>query len=588
ATGITWQWQSVPEAEEYSVEVFQVNPSDGREVFLELATVTDNPDNLGNIVYQTLETLNSGGSYTIHIIARDTDKLYPNSEEITSTHQAGTNTLTGVGVPENIRVAVEHNEMTVSWEASTTRREQAYLLNLYLGGNVMSLPLESDRLDLNDRQQTFTGLLPDTQYTIRLVGLGDKTNFNNSPPAIQTVSTLLLPLQDFVLEENNAQRVIVSWPAFATATGYQYRVYAMGSTTPAFSAVAGEEQGLRIEIDTRTLFSAVTYQLDVFAVGDESEIISQIGILQFNSALATPVFDADEIYNDSIAISWNHVTGATAYHIDLYQGEDDSGLFLSNPDSHLEEATNKQFLLVNLLDAGTTYSLYVTAQDGTGTYPDSERFKLTLTTSMQGALPRADVPMITRVSPSPFQISLVWAQANNANTYEVNLYRGDTAFGAPFVTVTLSAEETRYTFTNLLAGTEYTVRVRALGDRISYVDSTGAVETVTTAFLQPSLSLETNSLEEIKLSWSPIERATHYLYRLYQTAIQPDSEATIRIEETMLSLEGEALSNLEPESEYTFEVTAFEGENRLTPATATTFNTALSAPKNTSIIVTVT
>ncbi|MGU9977612.1 MAG: fibronectin type III domain-containing protein, partial [Candidatus Oxydemutatoraceae bacterium WSBS_2016_MAG_OTU14] len=589
-TGITWQWQSVPEAEEYSVQVFQVNPSDSREVFLELAIVADNPDSLGNIVYQTLETLNSGISYTIHIIARDTDNLYPNSGEATSTHQAGTNTLTGVGVPENIRVAVEHNEMTVSWEASTTGREQAYLLNLYLGGNVMSIPLKSDRLGSNDFQHTFTGLLPDTQYTIRLIGLGDKVSFNNSPPAIQTASTLLPPLQDFVLEENDARRVIISWSAFATATGYQYRVYAMGSTTPAFSAVAGEELGLRVEIDTRTLLSAVAYRLDVFAAGDESEIISQIGTFQFNSALPTPAFNTDAISNDEITISWNHATGATEYRVDLYQGEDDiSGSFLRNQDPFFDMNTNAQILIVSPLDAGITYSFYITALDDTGTYPDSERFKLTLTTSLEGALPRADIPMITRVSPGPFQISLVWNQANNANEYEVNLYEGGVAFGSPFANVILLAEETRHTFDNLIAGTEYTVRVRALGDRINYVDSEGAVETETTTFLQaPRLSLETNSLEEIKLSWSPIERATHYLYRLHQTATQPDSEATTRIEETMLSLEGEALSNLEIESEYTFEVTAFEGENRLTPATATTFNTALSAPKNTSIIVTVT
>ena len=170
-----------------------------------------------------------------------------------------------------------------------------------------------------------------------------------------------------------------------------------------------------------------------------------------------------------------------------------------------------------------------------------------------GAQPPAQVTGV-QIAPGPEQLEVTWSAVSEANGYKVQWKSGDEDYDDSRQALVSGGESTKYTFTGLTAGTEYTVRVIA-----TVTDSEdGAPSSEVTATPKAVAPSQVTGVaitageEELTVSWIAVSDADGYkvqwksgveeygesrqavvssgdLVRFTITALTPGTEYTVRV-----------------------------------------------------------
>ena len=246
---------------------------------------------------------------------------------------------------------------------------------------------------------------------------------------------------------------------------YEVKLGADGATTTMSSGTSHTFTGL-------SLTAGTSYTLYVRPLRGDRDWVSL-------SATLPPAAPSDlsaTAGDTSLTLSWTAVTGATGYEVKL--GADGAATAVSSGTSHTFSS----------LTANTSYTLYSRAKNSGGV---SDWSSLSATTAL--AAPSGLSATATNTS-----LTLSWTAVSDATGYEVKL-------GVDGAVATPSGLS--HTFSDLTAGTEYTLYARA---KNSGGTSDWSSLTAATVPAAPSGLSATATNTSLTLSWTAVTGATSY------------------------------------------------------------------------------
>ena len=412
------------------------------------------------------------------------------------------------GVPSGLSVYPGQDNLTLSWAQVTGA--SGYEVKLGPNGTVKSdLELETKWAGSAMEEHTFTGLTPNTEYTLYVRAKwydGTSWSYSGWSSIAATTATPLLPPGE--VEPHNlsvaaaSTSLTLSW-AVVPGEYRQYQVKRSGSSTVA-AVLTGASH-------TFTGLTAGTeYTLYVRAAGGGYPFNKTTAWIPI-TATTTPtppnslsVMTASET---TVTLGWGAVAGATSYEVK--RSADGAATAASSNANHTFAD----------LTPGTEYTLYLRGRNG------DEPFAWRSITAKTEPLLE---PTNLSVEAARTSLTLSWdgqgsrswdGHGLSTNVYEVKLGTSGTATA---LADTNYASSTSYAFTGLTAGTEYTLYVRAKsGPNTEWKSITAttlpeqtngptATASVTTPPLQPRSLSATAASTELILSWAAMSGATSY------------------------------------------------------------------------------
>ena len=340
----------------------------------------------------------------------------------------------------------------------------------------------------------FTGLTGGTTYTVKVVAVGDGTKYADSAPG----STLGKP-----------DPVKLDPPAFSLTRGYGTLTIAFAPNAHARSHkaelcdAAGTSCGIATEVTPGRilvgLLGGTTYTVKLTAVGDGTAFIDSDPTTQsavpFQAPLDPPTLTVTPGAG-TLAVAFPAVANATSYSAMLC---DAAGASCDSP------TTITSGHVFTSLTGGTTYTVKVRAIGDGALFGDSSYASATGAPAITLATPTVSL------TPAPGSLALGFTPDPHAASYSARVCNAAGAGCSVAATV-----EDGHVFRGLLGGTTYTVKLTAIGNGVSYVDSavgssTGMPTRVTLA--TPSLSFAT-TFTSITVSFTPDPDARWYSAQL--------------------------------------------------------------------------
>ncbi len=319
------------------------------------------------------------------------------------------------------------------------------------------------------------------------------------------------------------EQVKLSWTAVDGATSYRVFSYLGGkytqlalTTDTTFTAtglVGGTEYGFLVRALVSDIWTPFTSADLVYATP--------------SAASAKPVVSA-KAGAEQVKLTWNAVSGATAYRVFSYLDGRYTQLTITAATSYIAAG----------LDAGVEYGFLVRAQVN-GAWTAFSSADLVYASPLAAG---SDKPVVTAVA-GVRKVYLTWNAVSGATDYRVFSY-----LGGKYTQLTVT-DDTEYTAENLAAGTEYGFLVRALvngvwtafsTDDLTYATPTAPVKPVVTAVA---------GTEQVKLSWTAVVGAAKY--RVFSYLSGRYTELTITTGTTYTA------TGLTADTEYGFLVRAY-------------------------------
>ena len=309
----------------------------------------------------------------------------------------------------------------------------------------------------------------------------------------------------------------LSWDAVTGATAYQ--IYRADTADGTLTRIA-EDTTITDTAHTDTgLTHSTTYRYTVRTVdnvgisADSSEASATTrGLPAAPANLSATASGAADAFQ--VSLSWDAVTGATAYQI--YRADTADGTLTRIAEN--TTITDAAYADTGLTHS-TTYRYTVRAVDSIGISVDSSAASATTP-----ALPVApeNVGAAVSVAGSDLRVTLTWDAVIGVTAYQI--YRADTADG----TLTRIAQDTTitdtaYTDTGLTHSTTYRYTVRAVDSVGTSIDSFEASITTPALPAAPeNLTAGTGALS-VLLSWDAVPGATEYRVYRASTTTAPRS-----------------------------------------------------------------
>ncbi len=206
---------------------------------------------------------------------------------------------------------------------------------------------------------------------------------------------------------------------------------------------------------------------------------------------------ADNITSSSLSLSWDKVSGADEYSVEVY----DSSLGLWKQTT--TPVTPK--VDINRLTAGARYKFRVCAVFNTASGPVKGEYSAVEVTMSPGKVKNLDVDSVTSSS-----VKLSWDKVTGAKGYEVYKVVDDENL---LVGTTTS---TSYTVKKLSSCKSYSFKVRAYTSDKSYGDFSSAIKTATLLSKVTGVKTTKTSSSYIKLSWKKVSSADKYIVEVYK------------------------------------------------------------------------
>ena len=295
--------------------------------------------------------------------------------------------------------------------------------------------------------------------------------------------------------------VVLQWTGVVSATHYQYRRKSTTSSTwggwssqqtATSKTVTGLSNGTSYDFQVRARNRAGT--------GPSSSTVSATPATTVAAPVA-PTGVTATAGDAQVSLSWNSVTGASAYQ---YRRKAGSGSWGSWSADH--SGTSKT---VTGLSNGTTYSFQVRAKNSAGTGPASSTATATPTATVTAP---TGSPTVTATA-GDAQVSLSWTSVTRATHYQ---YRRKATTSSTWGGWSSQQSGTTATVTGLTNGTQYNFQARARNSA-----GTGPASSTVNATPRSSVSAPTGSPTvtataqntQVSLSWTSVTGATFYQYR---------------------------------------------------------------------------
>jgi len=389
-----------------------------------------------------------------------------------------------------------------------------YLLDVSTTPNFSNFVSSYNNFIVGRTNQLLTGLTIGTTYYIRVRAGNINSVSAYSPTLIKTVGVFT---PDGLFATNiQTNSFTANWSPVANAFNYRLDV----STVSNFATRLVGYDGLTVNGTSQSitgLTAGTTYYVRVRAVnssGSESANSNTLTQITVPEAPNQPTFS--NVTSTSFTASWNNVTGATGYVIDIATTSD----FLTNFSSYLRVGLN---INITGLSPNTTYYLRVRAVTGTGGV---------------GGLQSANSPIATQTTlstitnaPTATNITTTGFTANWDLVTSATSYRLDVSTVSNFATRLvgydgLTVNGTSQSITGLTAGTTYYVRVRTVNSSgvQSANSNTLTQSTVPVAPNAPTISSVTAAT--FTASWNSVTGASEYRIDVATTDDFTDGFAT--------------------------------------------------------------
>ncbi|WGK68907.1 hypothetical protein P0082_10530 [Candidatus Haliotispira prima] len=438
--------------------------------------------------------LTASTQYTFSITARGASGY---SDSDTGTLQARTS-ASQLTIPAIWRSLENSTSVKIFWHA--TPNATAYALSRT--GSTEVILKTADTISY-----TFTGLTPETEYTVSVVAVGEEGLYSDSPAGSKVVRTLKRKLETPVLREGDKKdfRVTLHWNTIAGATGYVITV--TGSSNVVTKSSSDTSHTFYLITEAKEAKSV--YTVSIFAKSDGiSYLDSDAGSLEVrivNEKLPTPVLRLDRVDQTTVTLLWARGLRADGYRF-VYEktGSNDRSAVIESMMS-VRPGTNDIAQTFSGLSLNTSYTFYVVAYDSGG-YKDSDAGSLEVRTLKRKT---SEVPSLNLGSVTETSVTVYWATVAGIHDGYI-LSRSGSA-----ETVRKPKNTANHIFQGLTADTEYTFSIKAIGvgdytdsDPTTLVARTAASPTEKLA--TPVLSTGTVTATSVTLNWAAIANVGSY------------------------------------------------------------------------------
>ena len=392
-------------------------------------------------------------------------------------------------VPANLGATAANDHINVTWGA--------------VAGCTYDIKVDGTETDnISSTTYTHSGLTPETQhtYSVRAKKSGSVSDWSS----IFTISTLadVFGIPANFKADASDTAVALSWDAVAGSTGYDLEID--GAVIDNGTNITCIHNGL-------TPGTQHTYMV---RAKNGSQLSDWSNLATVSTALLpTPGNLAATGADDSITLTWDAVSGAEGYDIDM----DGSTV----PDIATTTYT------FGGLSSNTQHTFKVKAKNSSGTSAWST--PLVKSTQFNGYSVPVHISAISRDS----SVTLLWSTVDNATGYDIE------ADG----NVTADIQGTSYLQSGISSGTQHTYRVRAKqGNVISNWSNLVTVSTLPSIPATPTNVTASSTTTSIMVTWDGVDNVTGYDVEVDGTimdngtgttylhgSLSPDTQHTYRI-----------------------------------------------------------
>ena len=337
----------------------------------------------------------------------------------------------------------------------------------------------------------------------------------------------------------------LGWGAIDGARSYE--VFYRKSTVKTFASCGVTDAN---SMTINDLKPGSTYCVMIVSKGDgvmtldsKTQWSSDIKTTQYQK-LATPKITSVTSTTRSISVSWTETPSVSSYEVAYRKSTEKTFTVGQN----IEGGASS--VVIDSLEPGVSYVVKVTAKgDGRSTLDSSGATKTIKTV----AIPRLAQPTITSATSDLREIELAWKETPNATGYKI-AYRKTTE--KVFSTANVEAGATQYTLSRLEPNSSYQIKVVAIGNGETTLDSVDTKsKTVKTKALAklaaPTISDYDSDKHSVYVRWNSVDGATGY-----KVEWRASKEKTWHTEKSRATENFYALEYLDPNASYLVRVTA--------------------------------
>ncbi|KAK6483799.1 fibronectin-like [Huso huso] len=457
-----------------------------------------------NTLFTEITGLVPGSNYTLRIIALAADNV-TEGDAVTIT------IFTKPDVAPNLTASnITTTSIALSWSAPNGNA---------IGYRVEAIGNPSKNLTVNTLFTEITGLVPGSNYTLRIIALAAD---NVTEGDAETISRFTKPdiAVNLTAENITTTSIALSWSA-PNGNAIGYRVEAIGNPSK--------------NLTVNTLFTEITglvpgsnYTLQIIALAADNVTEGDaVTISRFTKPDIVVNLTAENITTTSIALSWSAPNGnAIGYRVEA----------IGNPSKNL--TVNTLFTEITGLVPGSNYTLRIIAL-AADNVTEGDAVTITIFTKPDIA------PNLTASNITTTSIALSWSAPNgNAIGYRVE------AIGNPSKNLTVNTLFTE--ITGLVPGSNYTLRIIALAADNVTEGEAEAISRFTKPDIAVNLTAENITTTSIALSWSaPNGNAIGYRV---EAIGNPSNNLTVN---TLFT----EITGLVPGSNYTLRIIALAADN---------------------------
>ena len=457
--GYIVQWKS-------AIETFADAETDGRQ-----ETVAHVP---GTTIYDTtISGLLNGTEYTVHVIAKN------------ESGQATSDTVTGTpdvlpGKPTIQSVVEGHTQLVVTWDEPANAGSDITGYVVQWKNNSVSgweSPLGSSTLEETDFTHTITSLANDTEYAVRVRAVNglvlpeeDEDDYNWSDDETGTPRPEPIVTKVTVADNTITQTEATATVAIKNETDDGQTVHLQYRKTTSI--------GWTPVLPPKDVTATATSEIfDLSSLTGNTDYVVVAWLATTSSTKASVEFTTDPVEPDAprnveitgfgdgeLTVAWEAPPGNGGSAITGYkvQWKEDATPNWNSPSEAPDDAS--PYTIENLTN-GTRYDVRVRAVNDVGDGPPSGDVEGTPST-------RPKPPMITDITHGHQKLTVTWTAPTDADTggsdltgFIVQWKWGNNDYSTSYQATPPASP---YEITNLLNGTEYTVRVFAVNE--SYPD----------------------------------------------------------------------------------------------------------------------
>ena len=488
-TSFTANWAAVTGATSYRLDVATNSTFTTFVTGYQDKTVSGTSDSVTGLINNT--------TYYVRVRAVNASGISSNSFVLTQIININTPPTPSRPTVTNVTAT----SFTANWLAVTGAT--SYRLDVATDSTFTNFLTQYNNTIVYSTNLSVTGLTAGTNYWIRVRSENGSATSSSSSSLNQI--TAPLPPQNFSTSNITATSFFISWAPVNTATSYFLDVSANSLFAGLF--VPGyESRAINNNIENVTgLTEGVIYYVRVRAVNEGGASVYSLTFTQSTSVDLPNIPDApiiSDITSNSFKVSWNTISNATNYRLDVSTDFTFNTNFVTGYNSKIVNINND---LVTGLNSGVTYYVRVRAQNTGGISASS-------VTSSQITIPSApNLPTVTNITANSFTAN--WAAITGAVSYRIDVATdpGFTNYVLSYQDKTASLIET---ITGLSGETTYYVRVRAINNSGSSSNSpTLTVITLIGLPIPPSLITISNAnATGVTLSWNSV--GSNVTYRL--------------------------------------------------------------------------